>query len=286
MKPITYTLIAVFIFGIIAMGLTYKPFTKHTIFLQSTDSKISSVSLSQSADIISMRLKSFGTGKFEIKTLPDKNQIRVILTNYKDLNVAENLITQKGILEFYETYDYYSLTELLKGDSNLMKQLHVIAPHDSSARIGYISATEMNGVNEYLNSAGLNEKCKFAWSNLFDDPNVCLYALRIDNGHRISLTGNDIQSFELKHDATLQKESIEFKFKKTAIQLWSDVTKRNLNRAIAIVMDNNVIYAPVVRSEINGGNCEITGDFTQTQVRYIVAIGDNGVLPVSFRIVK
>jgi preprotein translocase subunit SecD len=285
MKSITY-IIAVFFCGIIATGFVNGPQTTHTILLQSTDTKTSSITLLQSADIITRRLKAFSNHKFEIKTIPEKNQIQILLSDNQDLKIVESLITQKGSLEFFETYDYQGLTKLLKGDSTLIKLLHTGEHYESSSKIGCTSAVEMNAVVQYLNTIGLSEKCKFAWSNFFDDSDVCLYALRIEDGARIPLTGNDIQSFELKQDASRQKDNIVFKFKTPAIQIWADVTKRNINRAIAIVMDNNVLYAPVVREEINGGNCEISGDFTHIQVQYIAAIGANGKLPVNFTIVK
>jgi len=38
--------------------------------------------------------------------------------------------------------------------------------------------------------------------------------------------------------------------------------------------------------EITGGNCTVSGGFTTEQVKYIVAIGSNGELPVSFKVVK
>jgi preprotein translocase subunit SecD len=285
MKSILYSMIATIFFGIIAIGFVNKPQT-HTILIQPTDSKTSALTLSQSADIITKRLQTFSMEKFDIKIIPGKNQIQVVLYGTQNLKVTENLITQKGALEFYETYNYRDLIQLFKGDSTLTKYLDKGNHYESSPNIGCISATKMKSVVPYLNSLQLDEKCKFAWSNFFDDPEVCLYALRMEEGNRIPLTGSDIQNFEVKHDADRQKDNILFTFKTPAIQVWADVTKRNLDKAIAIVMDNNVLYAPVVHGEINGGNCEISGDFTHTQVQYIASIGANGELPVGFMIVN
>ena len=266
------------------MSFVNKPQT-HTILIQSTDCKTSALTLSQSADIITKRLQKFSLDKFDIKII-SVNQIKVVLYGTHNLKVTENLITQKGALDFYEAYNYHDLIQLLKGDSTLLKYLHKDNHHESSPNIGCTSAAEMKSVVQYLNSLKLGEKCKFAWSNFFNDSDVCLYALRMEEGNRIPLTGFDIQSFEVKHDADRQKDNISFKFKTPAIPVWADVTKRNIDKAIAIVMDNNVLYAPVVHEEINGGNCEISGDFTHTQVQYIAAIGANGELPVNFMIVK
>lgn len=286
MKSIIYSFIAIFICGIIATGFTGKSGKTNTIILQSADNRISSAILSQSADIISMRLKSFGKDHFDVKTIPGKNEIRVILADNLDMNIIEDLITQKGKMEFYETCNYQSLDNLIRTDSILMKLLHVKLPLDSSASIACIPAAEMSIVNKYLNSTAFNNKARFAWGHLFDKPESCIYALRTENENRILLTGADIQSFELKHDAKWQSKTIAFKFKKEATGIWAEATKRNLHKAIAIVMDNKVIFAPVVTSEITDGNSEISGDFTQTQLRYLAAIGANGELPADFSIVK
>jgi preprotein translocase subunit SecD len=190
------------------------------------------------------------------------------------------------LLEFYETYNHKSLNELLKGDSTLANLVHQKTSRESSAEIGCITASEMKSVNDYLNGAGLHEKCRFAWSDLFDDSEVCLYALRTADSNRIPLTGADFQSIESYKDTTSQNNLLAFTFKEPAIQIWADVTKRNLHKAVAFMMDNKVMFAPVVVSEITGGRCTLSGDFTQTQLRYIAAIGANGMLPESFSIIR
>lgn len=286
MKTLAYKMVAIVFFGILAMGFINSPQTKRSILIQSNDSKMSSLVLSQSADIITKRLQYFSNEKFEIKTIPGKNQIQVVVSDKEDLKIIENLITQKGKLEFYEAFSYGDLIQLLKGDNSLLKLFHSGAPHESSPGIGCIAVAEMHTVVTYLNSVATNNKYKFALNNYFDKPEVCLYALRLEAANRIPLTGCDIQSFEAKYDSERQADNILFKFKATAIKVWADVTRRNIDRAIAIVIDNTVLYCPVVRDEISGGNCEISGDFTKTQVQYIVAIGANGELPVSFSIVK
>jgi len=284
MKTIIYFLLAVIITGIVATSFTSIPATKQTILLQSSDNKISSIQLSQSADKISKRLESYTNEKFVVNIISEKDQIEIVVDNNLDLKVLKSLVTQKGEISLYETYDYQSLLSLLKGDTTLKMLMHVVTPHQSSPNIGCVSTAEMNQVNEYLNAARLDGKCCFVWSNLFDNSNNCLYALRMAEENRIPLSGHDIQSFEAKQEK--ERCYIDFKFKQPAVKVWADVTKRNLNKSIAIVMDNNVLYAPYVTSEINGGNCQISGRFTYDEGRYIAAIGIGGVLPIDFKIVK
>ena len=286
MKTILYALIAILIFGTIATRFANKASLENGILIQSVEKNISSVSLSQSAKIISDRLKDYSSEKFDITINPEKNQIQVIFTEKWDLKTAENLLVKKGTFAFYETYDHKSLSELLNGDTHLFSLLRGSDPNNSAAKIGCTSIADVDKVNGYLNSLGLNQKCKFSWGQVSDNSEICLYALKSDVEKGVLLTGTDVESMKFNQDAASKDYYIEIRFNKSAAELWHDATKRNINHAIAIVLDENVICAPIVRSEINNGICQIAGDYTENQVRYFAAIGNNGVLPVSFKVVK
>jgi preprotein translocase subunit SecD len=286
MKTTIYSLIAIFIIGIVATGFSHRSDNSLRILIQSSDNNISAAALNKSAEIITARLKSFSDEKFTITTLPEKNQIQLIFPGQCDLKTTENLLTQKGKLEFYEIYNHDSISKLLNDDGKLLSLFHENASHDSSAEIGCISNTEISKVNACLNSVEQIQNCKFSWSKQFEDTTICLYALRMKNGNGALLKGSDIESFKSEYEKTLGRESIKFNFSPSATAKWAEVTKRNLNRAIAIVLDDNVIYAPVVRSAITSGNCQISGDFTPAQVRFLVAIIGNGELPANFYVVK
>lgn len=139
-------------------------------------------------------------------------------------------------------------------------------------------------VNDYISKVELDKICRFACSYHFGNSDNSLYVLRMAEENRIPLLGIDIQSFEVKQEKGLSY--IDFTFKKPAVKVWADVTKRNLNKSIAIVMDNNVLYAPFVTSEIIGGSCQISGRFTLDEGKYIAAIGKSGALPIDFVVVK
>ncbi len=282
MKTIIYSLIAIILFGIIASGFANKE--TNLLLIQSTDKNTSSELLTQSAEIISARLKSFGSDNYKISIVAEKNQIQVLFPKNWDIKVVEKLITQKGVFAFYETYNKTELTELLNGDKHLFSLLK--NDDDKGADIGCTSASEIEKVNDYLSSTGLNQKCKFSWEQLSKDSEVCLFALIPDNLNGEIIRGSDIESIQSEEDKTSKTFYIEIQLKEAMEKAWADATKRNMNKAIAILLDDNVLSAPIVRSEINGGKCSISGDFTQTEVRYFAALGNNGVLPVSFKIVN
>ena len=286
MKTIIYVLIAIFTFGIIANGFKSQPKQENSILIQSTDNTITSATLSQSAKIISGRLKSFSSAKFELKIIPEKNQIQVIFTDNFDLKTVESLLTQQGAFAFYATYNHDRLSELLKGDNHLFSLFNAKDNDRSSAKIGCTAVGEVEKVNSYLNTLALNQQCKFVWGQPSENSEICLYALRLDNGKGALLTGSDIESIKYDQEKASENYLIAIEFKKEAVPIWADATKRNINNAIAIVLDNQVIYAPTLKTVIEGGKCEITGKFTQTEARYFAALGNNGELPLSFKVIR
>lgn len=286
MRTILYLFIVIFVFGILELSFTNKVNAQNSILIQSTDSKASSILLTQSAQIISDRLKDFSPEKFDLKVIPEKNQILVILTNNQDLKIVENLLTHSGSLALYEIYDRTGLTALLNGDKQLFSLFASNHDNQSDVQIGCATVAEVEKVTNYLKTLKQVEKCKFAWDEHFEASNVCLYALKTDSKKGALIVGKDIESVQYEQDKVSKSNKIEIKLKKSVIGIWADATKRNMNHAIAIVLDNNVLAGPTVRSVINGGHIEITGSYTQNQARYIAALGNNGVLPLIFKVVK
>lgn len=67
---------------------------------------------------------------------------------------------------------------------------------------------------------------------------------------------------------------------------WARLTKANLNRSIAIVLDGFVYSFPTVQSEISGGSSQITGNFTPEEAQDLANILKSGKLPAPARIVE
>ncbi len=281
MKTKIYFLLAVIVFGIITAAFPVKANAAQTILIQSTDINISKTALSQSAKIISNRLKDFGNEKFELRIIPERNQIQVTFPDNMDLNVAEKLLTQKGEIGFYKLYNRMSLPELLKDSQHLFSLLKN-NDKNNLAEIGCCSISESFRVNEYLQSLEQNPTCKFVWSQSSKNSDVCLYALRTEKAPLLS--GVDIESMKSGKDNN--HFYIGINFNKPAVALWAEITKQNIGNPIAIVLDNTVLATPIVRSVIEGGKSMITGDYTQMEVKLIAALGNNGELPLSFKVLK
>ncbi len=67
---------------------------------------------------------------------------------------------------------------------------------------------------------------------------------------------------------------------------WANLTRDNINKCVAIVLDGYVYSAPVVRSEISGGNSEISGNFTTDDTRDLATVLNSGKMPAPTKIVQ
>lgn len=69
-------------------------------------------------------------------------------------------------------------------------------------------------------------------------------------------------------------------------QEWAKITRENIGKQIAIVLDDAVYSAPVVQSEITGGNSSITGNFTLEEAQDLATILKSGKLPIPTEVVE
>ncbi len=75
------------------------------------------------------------------------------------------------------------------------------------------------------------------------------------------------------------RPSVDFTFNATGAQKFGRVTQENVGRPFAIILDNQVISAPVIQTPILGGNGQITGNFTVEQANNLAILLRAGALP-------
>lgn len=272
--------------SMIAMSFANKATNKNVILIQAVDNQVTSTALTESANIITARLKDFSTDKPVVTIIPDKHQIQVEGINETDIKSVENLITQKGRIEFYVAYNQVELLGLLKGDRHLFSLLNTMEVKNSYSSVGCTSISKIDQVNQFINLKESVKNCRFVWSDFSDTTNVCLFALKTEGIKGSLLTSNDFESVTFIKEKTKNYWYTEFSFKKPAAKVWSEITKQNINHSVAIVIDNHVICYPVIRSVIENGKCQITGNFTETDVKLFAAFGSHGELPAIFEVVK
>src|SRR5207247_9429119 len=93
-----------------------------------------------------------------------------------------------------------------------------------------------------------------------------------------SIRGDDLAIAYGGHDESF-RPAIHFTMRTTGSHKMGYITSENLKRKLAIIFDQEVLSAPVIQSKITGQG-QITGNFTQEEVDFIVGILKSGIMPV------
>lgn len=158
--------------------------------------------------------------------------------------------------------------------------------------VGYAIAKDTAAINAMVNSEAaksiLPVDLKLAWgvknasgmkANVFE-----LYALRANNGQP-SMQGDVIADAKDEFDQN-HRPIVSMTMTTSGARDWATLTKKNLKKCVAIVLDGYVYSAPVVQNEITGGNSQISGNFTTDDTRDLANVLKSGKMPAPTKIVQ
>ncbi|MBN2720435.1 MAG: protein translocase subunit SecD [Proteobacteria bacterium] len=103
---------------------------------------------------------------------------------------------------------------------------------------------------------------------------------------RVMLTGDTIKDARVRYDSQFGRPYVSLEFDKIGARIFEQVTAENVNRRLAIVLDENVYSAPTIRERIAGGSAEITGDFTPDEAADLAIVLRAGSLPASVQVLQ
>ena len=166
------------------------------------------------------------------------------------------------------------------------------------AIVGYANARDTAQVNKVIYSdiaaQVLPAECKLRWGAKAEDFGgentrgdiFALYALKITepNG-RAPLEGDVITSSKDDFDQ-MGHPSVSMQMNSDGARRWSQITKQNIGRGVAIVLDDAVYSAPRILTQIDGGNSQITGNFTIEDTKDLANTLNSGKMPAPTRIVQ
>lgn len=158
--------------------------------------------------------------------------------------------------------------------------------------VGYAIAKDTAAINAMVNNEAaksiLPADLKLAWgvknasgmkANVFE-----LYALRANNGQP-SMQGDVIAVAKDEFDQN-HRPIVSMTMTTSGARDWATLTKKNLKKCVAIVLDGYVYSAPVVQNEITGGNSQISGNFTTDDTRDLANVLKSGKMPAPTKIVQ
>ena len=166
------------------------------------------------------------------------------------------------------------------------------------AIVGYANARDTAAVDKVIYSevaaTVLPAECKLRWGAKPEDFGgqntkgdiFALYALKVTepNG-RAPLEGDVITSSKDDFDQ-MGHPSVSMQMNSDGARRWSQITKQNIGRGVAIVLDDAVYSAPRILTQIDGGNSQITGNFTIEDTKDLANTLNSGKMPAPTRIVQ
>jgi SecD/SecF fusion protein len=162
--------------------------------------------------------------------------------------------------------------------------------------VGMARYSDTSKVNAYLNlkqvSAVFPRDMVFKWhvkAYKYDDTKMFyeLHAIKITGRDgKAPLDGDVITDARSEFDKNTGSAEVTMAMNADGAKTWARLTKNNIGKAIAVVLDDYVYSAPNVNVEITGGRSVISGDFTVNEAKDLANILQSGKLPAPARIIQ
>lgn len=231
----------------------------------------------------SLKDKKIAETKKEVKKdslLKDKKDTSVketdsSLTETDTNSQSDTANTQLTEEEFKLKYPFFSM---------------VVLNQESGTADGYVKDSDKEKVDRILKrediKAILPSDLSFAWSNKTFDSNGekihILYAVKKD----AELTGKVITDARSNIDPTNNSPVVSMEMDSEGAADWARITGANINKRIAIVLDNVVYSAPNVKNKITGGNSQIDGMADVQEAKLLEIVLKAGALPAPVKIIE
>ncbi len=112
----------------------------------------------------------------------------------------------------------------------------------------------------------------------------------VDESGKVLLTGDMVADARKQvgqvSQSGVSQSYVSLEFTEEGKQLFAQATKDNIGKQIAIVLDDEVVSAPVVNAEITDGNAMITGNFTPEEAERTASLIRAGSLPFNLNVLK
>ena len=135
----------------------------------------------------------------------------------------------------------------------------------------------------------LPRELRFRWTvKAIDEANSLyqLIALKAQRDGRPSLEGDVITDARADFSQVSAYANVSMSMNAEGAKAWQRITKENIGKSVAIVLDGFVYSFPTVQNEIAGGNSQITGNFTVEEAKDLANTLKSGKMPAPARIIQ
>jgi len=162
--------------------------------------------------------------------------------------------------------------------------------------VGIADKKDIAKINEYLNMKQVKDilPCNLSlkWGvKAIDEKEqyFYLYAIKMTNRDGTPALGGDVvtdANADFVQQAGRSEQQVSMTMNAEGAKAWARLTKENIGKAVAIVLDDMVYSAPNVQVEITGGRSQITGHFTPEEAKDLANVLKSGKMAASVHIVQ
>lgn len=262
-------------------------------------------------NVLRSRIDAYGVVSPNIQVLQDNDgQILLELPGVKEHQRVRELLQRSANLEFYECYGANEITgQLAQLDNALrsktgsgLRERFLMLNSDAGPVLGIATAKEREAIDALLATPEakqyLPSNLKLRWSVKatpvnFNDTvtkqerqidTYQLIALRTANG-KPALDGSCVVSARSDFEQ-LQGNVVSMTMNSDGARDWARITQRNIGKPVAIVLDELVYSYPNIRTAIEGGSSQITGDFTVEEAQDLANVLKSGKMTAKVDIIS
>lgn len=100
------------------------------------------------------------------------------------------------------------------------------------------------------------------------------------------LTGSLLSEARVTLDTQFSEPAVSIAFNPEGAKLFDELTAANINKRLAIILDDTVYSAPVIRERISGGNAQISGNFSMNEAKDLSIVLKAGALPAPLKMLQ
>jgi SecD/SecF fusion protein len=264
--------------------------------------------VNSTVEVLRKRIDQYGVVSPNIQKIQGSGRILIELPGVKEPERVEKLLQGSANLEFWETYNFDQVSSSLMAAESKLQEMAVVENDSVKATtlfsllspsnvpgspvFGYAHANDKAAVDSMLSLPQVKEMFPadlvLRWSVKPVEENSKYYqlvALKSTPAGKASLGDEDIiNNASDDFDRITNQSVVSMSMNEAAAEKWAQITRDNIGRCIAIVLDNQVYSFPVVNTEIKGGNSQISGNFTVDEARDLATVLKSGKMSASVEV--
>lgn len=254
-----------------------------TAAVDSTKTDSTAVAVGDSSKTDSAATAAADSGKSVMDVLSGKSDSGATASTDSSKDSASTADASKDIEKFKKDHPFLGLFDLTMQLDPSRPLIGVVSLSDTAAMNKWLSHPEVKAITPYY--------VKFLWESKVDPDRgpeyankLGLVAIASNREDKAKLEGNVVVGARQDYEPNSTNPMVSMNMNAEGGEVWQRMTKDNLGKCVAIVLDNYVQTYPTIQGVISGGRSQITGNFTVDEAKDLANLLKAGALPVRAKI--